>query len=89
MSLEKKVHSWKIPQGFLKKLKDLTKNQYSEATSLNYPPQNHPKISLGDIHFQKGGYEIPNNMSHFLAELSLKNLPESHEFCAFGIHIEH
>ena len=48
-----------------------------------------PKISLGDIHCQKGGYGIPNNMSHFLAELSLKNLPESHEFCAFGIHIEH
>ena len=47
------------------------------------------KISLGDIHFQKGGYEIPNNMSHFLAELSLKNLPESHEFCAFGIHFEY
>ena len=34
MSLEKKVHSWKIPQGFLKKLKDLTKNlKVSESTS--------------------------------------------------------
>ena len=24
-TLEKKVHNWKIPQGFLEKLKDLTK----------------------------------------------------------------
>ena len=65
------------------------KNQCFGGYKPQLPSTKSPKKSLGDIHFQKGGYEIPNNMSHFLAELSLKNLPESHEFCAFGIHIEH
>ena len=56
---------------------------------LQLPSTKSPKNKPGGYPFSKRGYEIPNNMSHFLAELSLKNLPESHEFCAFGIHIEH
>ena len=56
-----------------KYLKDVLK-----ATSLPYT-----KNSLGIPSVKKGvmGFE-----QH---ELSLKNSPESHEFCVFGIHIEH
>ena len=64
MSLENKVHSWKILQGFLKKLKDLTKKlSVLEATCFSYPPQNHPKNKPGGYPLSKRGYWIPNNMS--------------------------
>ena len=58
MTLEKKVHSWKIPQGFLKKLQDLTKKNsvFRRQQASVTLPKIAQKISLGDIHCQKGGY---------------------------------
>ena len=79
--LRKKVHNWKIPQGVLKKLKDLTKTlSVLVATSLSYPTQ---KVAWGYPASKRGLWDSEQH------ELCLKNSPESHEFCAFGIHIEH
>ena len=59
-TFRKKVHYWKIPQGFLKKTEGFDKKTcVLEATSLSYPTQN---IAWG-YQCQKGGYGIPNNMS--------------------------
>ena len=64
----------KKTQGFDKKLSVL------EATSLSYPTQ---KIAWGYPVSKRGLWDSEQH------ELSLKNSPESHEFCVFGIHIEH
>ena len=61
-----------------KKLKDLTKNPQCFG---GYKPQfPYTKNSLG---ISRGLWDSEQH------ELSLKNLPESHKFCVFGIHIEH
>ena len=66
---------------FWKRLEDLTKNlSVLEATSFSYPTQ---KIAWEYPVSKRGLWDSEQH------ELSLKNSPESHEFCAFGIHIEH
>ena len=64
-----------------KYLKDLTKNlSVLEATSLSYPPH---EIAWGYPVSKRGLWDSEQH------EHRLKNSPESHEFCAFGINIEH
>ena len=49
---KKKVHNWKIPQGFLEKLKDLTKKP--ECFGGNKPQLPYTKNSLGISSVKKG-----------------------------------
>ena len=79
--LGKKVYNWKIPQGFLKKTQGFDKKPQCFG---GYKPQlPYTKIAWGYPVSKRGFWDFEQH------ELSLKNWPENHEFCVFGIHIEH